>query len=78
MLGQFENWLKQECSSLEVTAFPVWNTPVKFLASTVEKRLKIGVRKMALKVATIYIAWQSIVCCEEQVKRVDIGRLAVF
>ena len=59
---------------LEVAALPV-GQPVEVLPAEPEDHVEVGVAEVLLQVAAVDVAGQPVVGGEEQVQRVDVGRL---
>ena len=59
---------------LDIAPLPVWH-PGEVLPAHPEHHVKVGVAEVLLQVAPVHVAGQPVVGGEEQVQRVDVGRL---
>ena len=62
---KFFHHSKQKNSSFKVTSLPVGQT-IKLISQTFEHRVKFCISQMSFQIAPIYITWQSIIGCHQQ------------
>ena len=62
---KFFHHSKQKNSSFKVTSLPVGQT-IKLISQTFEHCVKFCISQMSFQIAPIYITWQSIIGCHQQ------------